>query len=150
MADLDQLKGLIKPNLRRYLESRGIKIEDSGHFLCPNPNHKDAKTKSAHLVPDSQDTYWRCFGCLPTDEPVLSDDGRVIPAGGVTTLDRLVNAHGGRTQVTHVHKHLAGEPVVELTHGAGALKATADHDMLAVFDLVTERGRIRTNYMAPT
>lgn len=62
-ANLENLKERIRPFLRKYLESRDVKIRTTGHFICLNPSHKDKATPSGHLVPESNETYWTCFGC---------------------------------------------------------------------------------------
>lgn len=60
---LEQLKNQIRPHLRKYLESRKINISNSDHFLCVNPKHPDKASASGHIVPNTNGTYWVCFGC---------------------------------------------------------------------------------------
>jgi len=62
MDSLEGLKKRLRPFLRKYLESRGVEISESGHFLCPNPRHNDG-TPSAHIVSDTNEEQWYCFGC---------------------------------------------------------------------------------------
>ena len=68
ITPLEHLRGRVRPFLRTYLESRGKIITSSGHFLCPNPNHKDDKTPSAHIVPNTNESFWVCFGCGATGD----------------------------------------------------------------------------------
>jgi DNA primase catalytic core len=59
---LDQLKARIRPFLRHYLESRNVHINERNFFLCLNPAHNESDA-SGHIVPDTNDTCWTCFGC---------------------------------------------------------------------------------------
>lgn len=65
---LEELKARIKPRLADYLESRRVKVSTSGHFHCINPKHPDKATASGHLVPESNNMYWTCFGCGATGD----------------------------------------------------------------------------------
>lgn len=65
---LEELKARVRPYLKTYLESRRVEITPSGHFHCINPKHPDKATPSGHLVPDSNNTYWVCFGCGSTGD----------------------------------------------------------------------------------
>lgn len=65
---LEQLKAQIRPRLKEYLVSRGVKIESSDHFLCICQGHKDHNTPSGHIVPESDGTHWVCFGCGATGD----------------------------------------------------------------------------------
>jgi hypothetical protein len=58
LQKLEQLKERVRPFLRKYLESRGVTIQDTGHFLCINPRHNDKNTPSGHIVPDTNDSFW--------------------------------------------------------------------------------------------
>jgi DNA primase catalytic core len=59
---LNQLKARIRPFLRHYLESRNVHINEKSFFLCLNPAHNESDA-SGHIVPETSETYWTCFGC---------------------------------------------------------------------------------------
>lgn len=70
MSNIDSVGGVIralKPYLRQYLEQSGIKVSKDGKFICPSPEKHDT-TPSASLVPESNGTVFRCFGCNITGD----------------------------------------------------------------------------------
>lgn len=50
----------LKYRLRDYMHDQGINTK--GNFNCPHPEHQDT-VASAGLVPASDFTKWKCFGC---------------------------------------------------------------------------------------
>lgn len=53
----------LKPYLRYYLEATGTKIRKDGKFVCISPSKHDA-VPSASFVPGTNDTVFRCHGCM--------------------------------------------------------------------------------------
>ena len=60
IKNFEEVAGLLKPMLSRYLESKGINTHS--HFLCFNPEHQETQG-SMSLYGEHRDNF-HCFGCL--------------------------------------------------------------------------------------
>jgi replicative DNA helicase len=61
-SDLRELIEKLKPFLRQYLETMGVRIRSDGKFICPSPAKHDADP-SAGFLPQSNESQAHCFGC---------------------------------------------------------------------------------------
>ena len=61
-SDLRDLIEKLKPFLRQYLETMGVRIRGDGKFICPSPAKHDADP-SAGFLPHSNESQAHCFGC---------------------------------------------------------------------------------------
>ena len=60
LQNFEEVAEQLKYKLRDYMKEKGISTV--GNFSCPHPAHED-KVASAGLVPASDFTKWKCFGC---------------------------------------------------------------------------------------
>ena len=60
LQNFEEVAEQLKHKLRDYMKEKGIST--IGNFGCPHPDHED-KVASAGLVPASDFTKWKCFGC---------------------------------------------------------------------------------------
>jgi DNA primase len=71
MSDLRELIAKLKPYLRPYLESMGVRIRKDGRFICPSPEKHDSDP-SANFVPGSNNTAFWCHGCKSGGDTLLA------------------------------------------------------------------------------
>ena len=61
--EMDRVAEQVRKHLSDYLEEHGIIPEGRGAFFpCISKYHND-HDPSMHIIPDSQNTELKCFGC---------------------------------------------------------------------------------------
>ena len=74
---LSQASQQLKPFLRAYLLSRGIKITRNNKFPCPV---HDDKRPSANFIPGTDDTKWKCQVCQDVGGDILNMHSYLVGA----------------------------------------------------------------------
>jgi DNA primase catalytic core len=62
VENLESLIAKLRPFLRRYLEERGVDVNDKGWFRCINPKHTD-KSPSCGFIKETNEEKFYCFSC---------------------------------------------------------------------------------------